>query len=230
MRKNINYFLIIYTLLLGTVNAQNQGHMQTIGIPDGLSSPNIMSVYQDRFGYIWIMTEDGLNRYDGSKIKIYRNDPDVPNSLISNSVYSAVEDSDGYLWIGGIGVASRYDYATETFDEYNFNSLGQGEREQKVISLFTDSKGRIWGGTSGGTIHKLDNELGTFESINYSENINTNYTGEIWSIIELKNGKLLYANRSQGIFQYDESSGKFTSTGNPSYDSLYHSLYSGCPS
>jgi serine phosphatase RsbU (regulator of sigma subunit)/ligand-binding sensor domain-containing protein len=210
MNKIIIYYLLVCALPVSTLLAQNQGYMQTISIPDGLSSPNVMSVYQDRFGYIWIMTEDGLNRYDGSTIKIYRNDPDDPNSLFSNSVYSAVEDMDGYLWIGGIGFASRYDYATETFEGFNFNSLPSGEKDKKVISLFTDSKGRIWGGTSGGSIHKLDNELGTFEIVNYGGNIEAYYTGEIWSITELKNGKILYANRTQGIFQYDEPSKKLS--------------------
>ena len=112
MQKTILRHLIFLVFLISNVFAQNVGSMQTISIPDGLSSPNVKNVYQDRFGYIWIMTEDGLNRYDGSIIKIYRNDPDNPKSLYNNSVYSAVEDTAGYLWIGGTGVVSRYDYAT----------------------------------------------------------------------------------------------------------------------
>ena len=210
MQKTILRHLIFLVFLISNVFAQNVGSMQTISIPDGLSSPNVKNVYQDRFGYIWIMTEDGLNRYDGSIIKIYRNDPDNPKSLYNNSVYSAVEDTAGYLWIGGTGVVSRYDYATENFDTKVLNSASPSEKERLVISLFTDSKGRIWAGTSGSSVHKLNPESNSFEPVYYNKDENMmGGASQIWSITELKNGKILLADFIRGIYQYDETSGKF---------------------
>ena len=206
MQKKV-VFLVLLFLSANILYAQEQGQMQTISIPEGLSSPNVNLVYQDRFGYIWIMTEDGLNRYDGNKIKVYRNDPEDPTSLFGNRVYSAVEDKNGFLWIGGENVANRYDYASESFEAYTFDSGGNTD---KVISIFMDSKGRIWGGTTGGTVHRFDPEIGEFKVVYHAEHLEANYNGEIWSITELKNGKILYANRQQGIFQYDESLGKFS--------------------
>jgi len=144
MKKNIHYVVFIYLLMLIDTLAQNKIDFQTISIPEGLSSPNATCVYQDRFGYIWISTEDGLNRYDGSKIKIFRNDPDDPNSLYSNSVSAITEDHEGYLWIGGIGIVNKYNYATQNFEKILMDPTSSRDKDNLVISLITDSHGRIW--------------------------------------------------------------------------------------
>ena len=210
MHKYILSCLIVIALSATNLFAQRQGLLQTLSIPDGLSSPSVQNLYQDRFGYLWIMTEDGLNRYDGNKIKVYRNDPDDPASLFANNVWSACEDNEGYLWIGGIAIASRYNYATEKFEVFNFTSTAGSERFRWVISLFTDSKGHVWAGTSGSSVHMLNSETGTFDLVYHVDDPELNFNGEIWSITQLKNGKILFANSVVGIFQYDESLGKLT--------------------
>lgn len=118
-------FIISILFICFAINAfaQSQGNIKTIGIPDGLSNPSVQSLYQDRFGYIWIMTADGLNRYDGNKIKIFRNDPDDPESISGNELFSAVEDKQGYLWIGGNGYISRYDYSSDKFKHFGMSTV-----------------------------------------------------------------------------------------------------------
>jgi len=205
----MNKFFIISILCICfacNVFGQVQGNMKTIGIPDGLSNPSVQSLYQDRFGYIWIMTADGLNRYDGNKIKIFRNDPDDPESISGNELFSAVEDKQGYLWIGGNGYISRYDYSSDKFKYFGMSTVSTIPNGSNIISLFTDSQGRIWAGSMGGEIYKYNIESKIFELIRHTEDIDANYNGEIWSILQLKNGKLLFANRSRGIFQYNDTS------------------------
>ena len=204
------FYLGFYFICSIHLIAQTTGSMQSITIPDGLSNTNVQCIYEDRFGYIWIMTMDGLNRYDGNKIKIYRNDPDDPNSLSANTTFCAEEDKDGYLWIGGVNETNRYDYATDSFKSFRLTSAAGNENGQRVISLFTDSNGRIWAGTLGGTIHRFFKETQTFDLIYHTINVDPKYSGEVWCITQLKNGKILFSNRQQGIFQYDESSGKLT--------------------
>lgn len=206
--QKTHYIFFLLSFFLNLLCAQNRGYIETISIPDGLSSPNATSVYQDRFGYTWIMTEDGLNRYDGKNIKIFRNNPDDPLSLGNNSVYSAVEDKEGYLWIGGLHFVYRFDYATENFKAFPIQLSMSIEKFNKVISLLTDSKGRVWAGNSGGYVHKLDQESGSFKLINFNENESQLNNSEIWNINELKNGKILFADFRNGIFQYNESSQK----------------------
>jgi len=208
MKKNIIYVLVILVLITNIISAQIKTEYQTISIPEGLSSPNVTYVYQDRFGYIWISTEDGLNRYDGTKIKIYRNDPDDPNSLYSNSVYSIVEDHEGYLWIGSIGVVNRYNYSTQKFDKVLLNPTLPQDKSNRVISLSADSRGRIWASSFGGVAYLLSKKLNEFEGLYFNNESDDTGLSEIWDITELKNGKILIADFKKGIFQYDETSGK----------------------
>jgi hypothetical protein len=62
---------------------------------DGLSSDQTWELSQDKRGFMWFGTANGLNRYDGASVKVYRHDPDDPNSLIHDLVWSAVEDRAG---------------------------------------------------------------------------------------------------------------------------------------
>ena len=94
--KNELLSVLLYFMALFCAHAQ-EGKLLTAN--QELSSSMINQIYQDREGIIWISTEDGLNRYDGSKFTIYRNDEDVPSSLISNYVRQTFEDTKGGVFI-----------------------------------------------------------------------------------------------------------------------------------
>ncbi len=80
---------------------------------EGLSQVTVNFVYQDAKGFLWIGTDDGLNRYDGYTFKIYNHDPADPDSLSDNSVKSIWEDADGFLWVATFnGGLNRLDPAT----------------------------------------------------------------------------------------------------------------------
>ncbi|MCB1602903.1 MAG: hypothetical protein KDI66_23000, partial [Xanthomonadales bacterium] len=120
-----------------------------LNIEDGLSQNAGLAIFQDSRGYLWIGTQDGLNRFDGYSFKIYKHDPNDPNSLSHNSILSITEDKDGNLWIGTwSGGLNCFDPATETFTQYLSNpedasSLSDGT----VTSLRVDSNGSLWVGT-----------------------------------------------------------------------------------
>ncbi len=67
---------------------------------NGLSQNAGLDIFQDSRGYIWVGTQDGLNRYDGYTFKIYKHDPDDPTSISHNSILTIAEDESGALWIG----------------------------------------------------------------------------------------------------------------------------------
>lgn len=83
---------------------------EQISTIDGLSGNNVKCFYQDKEGFLWIGTQNGLNRYDGKHFEIFRNNPDNKNSLSGNQVVSVLQDHDGIFWIatkdGGL---TRYD-------------------------------------------------------------------------------------------------------------------------
>ena len=69
-------------------------------ITDGLSHNSVNVIFQDSRGFLWIGTEDGLNRYDGSGFKIFRHDPERTDGMSGNQVVAIAEDLDGNIWVG----------------------------------------------------------------------------------------------------------------------------------
>lgn len=80
--------------------AQNTAGYETISTAQGLSQGMIFDLLQDREGFIWIATKNGLNRYDGYGFDVFFNDPYNPHSLSSNIVLRLFEDAKGRIWAG----------------------------------------------------------------------------------------------------------------------------------
>lgn len=106
--------ILVYT----TAHSQSRYHFSVLGMEQGLSSSYVWAICQDKYGFVWIGTSYGLNRYDGHNIRQYLNDPKDPFSVPGNTVYWLHKDSDGDIWTacGAAGVA-RYDYAKNRFEK-----------------------------------------------------------------------------------------------------------------
>jgi signal transduction histidine kinase/DNA-binding response OmpR family regulator/ligand-binding sensor domain-containing protein len=78
--------------------AQTAGTYETISIAQGLSQGMVFDILQDREGFIWVATKNGLNRYDGYDFKVFTNDPYNPYTLSSNTIIKLFEDSKGRIW------------------------------------------------------------------------------------------------------------------------------------
>jgi hypothetical protein len=86
---------------------------------DGLSSDQVFDITQDNQGFMWFGTLDGLNRYDGTGVKVYRHDPDDPNSLSHNYIRALAVDRSGVLWLGTWGGGlNQYDREKDAFIRY----------------------------------------------------------------------------------------------------------------
>lgn len=135
-----------------------------LGLKDGLSQSTVPVTLQDRFGFLWIGTEDGLNRYDGYTFKIFRPDMNNPDSISDRWITSLYEDSQGYLWIGTRqGGLNRYDFETGKFTYYLNNPLDQESISSNyVTAILENEKGELWIGTNVG-LNILDRQTGTFK-------------------------------------------------------------------
>ena len=71
-----------------------------ISVQDGLSQAAVQAIAQDRSGYMWFGTQEGLNRFDGYRFTHFLRRPNEPNSLSHNWIYALLSDRDGYLWVG----------------------------------------------------------------------------------------------------------------------------------
>ena len=118
---------------------------------ENFSSGLINDVCQDSYGYIWIATENGLNKYDGYRYTTYLHQPDDSTTLGSNIVVKLYCDREGRLWAGTRIGLSRYDYATDRFIHYRFSN----NNTPRVISMLERKNGELLVGTSGRGLFRL---------------------------------------------------------------------------
>ncbi|MPR35257.1 hybrid sensor histidine kinase/response regulator transcription factor [Salmonirosea aquatica] len=123
---------------------------------DGLSQSTVWEMVQDKKGFIWMATADGLNRYDGYTFKVYRNQPGQPTSLPTSNLGAIYADRHGTLWVGprknGL---SRLREDGETFEHYSLYSP-DNPTKQISISCFAEDESRLWIGTVEGGLFYYD--------------------------------------------------------------------------
>lgn len=117
----------------------------------GLPSENALAITQDRQGFIWIGGQDGLSRYDGYEVRVYRHNADNPSSLADNWVRALYSDPQGILWIGTQAGLQRYEPASGRFTLF----LPGGDdkstpNSRNVRSIIAGPQGTLWIGTDDG--------------------------------------------------------------------------------
>ncbi len=126
-----------------------------ITVDDGLSNSYVNCLLQDKTGFIWFGTDDGLNRFDGYEIKVYRNNPDDSSSISNNTIWSLWEDHSGYIWIGTKGSKlNRYDPYFDRFEHWDLDS--NGTSELTISFIFEDSNSFIWIGTYRNGLYRFN--------------------------------------------------------------------------
>lgn len=130
-----------------------------LGMEEGLSHSTVLAILQDKQGFMWFGTEDGLNRYDGAGITLYARNASDPHSLPNNAVSSLAEDAGGDVWVGteGGGLA-RWQRNKDSFVRY---STANGLGSDLVRALHVDKKGTVWVGTRDAGLDELDPQTGT---------------------------------------------------------------------
>ncbi|HQI49587.1 MAG TPA: two-component regulator propeller domain-containing protein [bacterium] len=121
-------------------------------IDQGLSHSKVNCFFQDRQGFLWCGTNEGLNRYDGYTFTVYLADPSKPHSLSANLIRCIVEDREGYLWVGTEdGGLNRFDRASQSFLRFGADSsAGPALSGDNINALALDSTGVLWVGTEHG--------------------------------------------------------------------------------
>lgn len=132
-------------------------------IAEGLPNSNVRAIVQDRRGFLWLGTQDGLVRYDGYKMRVYRPNDNDPTSVSSGYITALTVDMAGNLWVGTAehGV-NLYDPSTDRFTRFAYDA-GKGPLSSEgVTSIARDIKGRIWLAMSGGGLNRFEPESKTF--------------------------------------------------------------------
>lgn len=165
-----------------------------------LSNSLINHVYQDKRGFIWISTEDGLNKFDGNKFTIYKHNPKDSTSLFSNYVKSVFEDGKNRFWILGVNNVQLYDRSTDTFQTIPFR-LEEGKVGPHTANIMERKNKEIWMATYGqGVVTFKDGMMMPNDELN-------SMTGSYFlhAIYEDKSGNIWIATQDRGLFQYSPS-------------------------
>ena len=144
MRKLILFFgFIIYiTKIFATIYPNF--FFKNIAVDMGLSHNMVYAILQDKQGFMWFGTQEGLNRFDGISFKIYKKEPYKKNSLKSNAIFSLLEDKNGIIWIGTDHGISLYDPKLNYFINKELQS-NQGETYIGIVrSIVADKNNNIW--------------------------------------------------------------------------------------
>ncbi len=123
-----------------------------IGLEQGLSQSNVNAIVQDAQGFLWFGTQDGLNRYDGYSIKVFKHNPEDSNSISDSRINCLLNDSKGDLWIGTAGGGvDRYVIAENKFYHYKNNKNDSlSLSNNSITTVLEDSDENIWIGTNYG--------------------------------------------------------------------------------
>lgn len=175
---------------------------ERISLESGLSQSTVNAIIQDKYGFMWFGTEDGLNRYDGYSFKIYQHIPGNENSLCNNFITALCVDNEGGIWIGtdGGGVC-RFDPVSESFKRYVHNpDDSTGVKNNIILSLLCDHNGNIWFGTWGSGVSVLDTERDTFLPIKPRNGDNDILDlGKIWTVYEDNRGYIWIGSDGLGV-------------------------------
>ena len=213
MKKVLKRLFILTGIILQVISvfAQKKDmNFSLISIEQGLSQSTVFSILQDKRGFMWFGTNDGLNKYDGYKITIYKPDPGNPNSLAGNRVFSIFEDSRGELWIGTDGGLNRFDRDREIFEHFTYEKNRKNcIPDNHVTCIKEDKEGFLWIGTNNG-LAKYDRNKNLFSIYKNipsdSKSLSNNY---VWVIHNDKEGNLWIGTDSL-LNKFNSNDGTFT--------------------
>jgi len=183
-------------------------HFRHIATEDGLANSDVHALLQDATGYMWIGTDNGLQRYDGYRFVTWLHDPRDSASLAQNIITALAFAPDGKLWIGtqsaGLDVfdPNGSSFAHRMHDGEKAGSLV----DDGVFALLFDKQGRLWVGTDKG----LDRLDAPAEDFRHYHTGSTLPNGErILSLHEAPDGRI-WVGADHGVFYYDEKQDKLT--------------------
>ncbi len=153
--------LILFSVTQNSIAQNENFRFENIEIEEGLANGMVTAILQDRKGFLWVGTFDGLYKYDGYSFTKYQYDPFDPNSLSQNFIYTIFEDKAGTIWTSTFEGLCMFDRSTEKFIRYkplpeaiffnpNIYSINEGADEM------------MWVGSTSGELCRFDRRTGKF--------------------------------------------------------------------
>ncbi len=156
MRNYYLYTFILFIVIIIAPKAQGLEDknyalkFQHFTSSKGLSQRSVMAILQDKKGYVWFGTRDGLNKFDGNKFVVYRHNSGDKNSITNNYIQTLYQDSRGNLWIGTQNGLNIYNPEKDNFISYNHSESKNSIQSNVIWDIIQLDKNTIWLTTSNG--------------------------------------------------------------------------------
>ncbi len=202
---------IFLSFFIISLYGQENTRFDHLSLKDGLSQVSIKSIIQDRRGYMWFSTEDGINRYNGYSFTIFKNDINNPQSLSNNDAGSIYEDSKGLIWVCTKKGLNCFNPETETFSRYFFDKYTKYKNRQRYLKIIEDKNGLFWIGTSGNGLIKFNKEKGEYiRYMNDPDNKKSLAYNTTIEIYEDKKNTIWISTFRRGLDRFDPETNIFT--------------------
>ena len=196
-------FIIVIVCQAGIVSSQFS--FEKFQYAEKLPSNSVIRIFQDKEGFMWFGTKDGLCRFDGYDVKVFRSSALTPGKLTSNEIRCIAEDNYQHLWVGtfeGINIVDKRNYSIKPFENKYI-------RKEWINSILNDSKGNIWVGTSNAGVLKIDPRTGKFERYSADKNSLFRLKGNnVTNIYEDKVGRIWISLWKSGLCYIDQNANK----------------------
>ena len=173
MKKTFLLFTVLICLLNNNLTRAQVTYPEAklYSVNEGLSQSQINAIIQDSRGFLWVGTEDGLNRYDGYIFIKYTHQPFDNNSLSDNHINAICEDNYGVLWIATNRGLNSLQLSSGIFKSYQYqaNTLGSIS-DNTVLNLFIDSRKVLWVKTRK-SLESFNPKTKTFHSFSHFNDI-----------------------------------------------------------
>ncbi|RKY93557.1 MAG: hypothetical protein DRQ13_09300, partial [Ignavibacteriae bacterium] len=180
-------FITVLTVFNRNLFAQADSIIiEHISTEQGLSHRNVNCVMEDSYGFLWIGTADGLNRYDGYEFVVYKNDIWDTTSLSSPIISILTEDEEGNIWVGTPNGLNLYQRQSDSFVRYTHDPENEYSIDSiNAIIIDRNNSNYIWIGTDGGGLNLFDKELQRFYSFKHNpENDNSLSGNKVLSLFQ----------------------------------------------
>jgi len=217
MNKRIFVLVLINSIILNFSLAKSDFpkdklflHMKRITAEQGLSQSTVKGIVEDKFGFLWFGTDEGLNKYDGYSIKKFKHNPDDPHSLGDKFINTLLSDSSGKLWIGTGKGLSRYDFSSGRFVNYSHlksdpNTIGS----DTVFCLHESEDKQLWIAGNSNILSRYLRETNEFKSYGIPFSIFPQKKMTILAICEISKGELWLGTSNSGIIVFRTKEHKF---------------------
>ncbi len=199
MKSNL-WLLSLLSLCAFATDLKNS-RFEHLSTQQGLSQKTVQVIHQDKLGFLWVGTQEGLNKFDGRSFKVFRHISNDPTTISHDTIRDITEDIQGFLWVATRGGLNKFERATETFQKVKVLSMGNRNVE-RLNKLFFDSKDRFWVGSDGDGIFYSDDSGQSFNSLSKPAELKDT---EITEIFEDTRGRLWIGTDGKGVFLLSDS-------------------------